>query len=146
MSNVASDPECFQIQSSDNNSIPESPVAYRAVAERQFDWREQDGIVIVSLKKARLIEDSVIISLFNQLNTLVEDVNQPQFILDFSRVNFLGTTSLGQLIRIEKKLRTRSAQLQLCGIHKNVFQIFRITRLDEYFKIQPTLVEAIANC
>ncbi|HBH51388.1 MAG TPA: hypothetical protein DDY91_05790 [Planctomycetaceae bacterium] len=138
-------PESCHFQSTAKHRTDETPINCHVMAQRHFAWNLQDGILVVSVTQPRLVEEHVVHSLFNQLTGLLDETGHSRVALDFSCVKFLGTTTLGQLILFEKKVRARGGHLKLCGIPQEIFPIFRITRLHEYFSVHTTRAEAVLD-
>jgi len=69
---------------------------------------------------------------------------EKNFIIDFSRCEFIDSTGLGVLVAVYKKCTEKGGQLKLCSINNSqVMKVFRLTRLDKVFSIYSTCTEAI---
>jgi len=68
-----------------------------------------------------------------------------KIILDFSSVKWLTSTHLAKLIVLHKRVRCAGNELRLCGLNKNVLEVFEITRLDKVFHICKDVAEAKAS-
>jgi anti-sigma B factor antagonist len=64
-------------------------------------------------------------------------------VIDFSSVRFLSSAVLGLLIRISKRINENKGRLKLCCISPRIYDIFKITRLDEIFEIYPDVKKAM---
>ena len=115
------------------------------VAERRFQWRLDDGILVISLTPHRLVDDEVVNCVFNQLAGLLQETGRSLILLDFSRVRLFSTATLGRLVTLEKRLKSMCGQLQLCAIGPEICQIFQSTRLDQYFRIHQTVEEGVRD-
>lgn len=61
-----------------------------------------------------------------------------RLVLDLGGTEFVDSSGLGALIHIHKTL-DRDGRLVLCNIDPKVSQLFKITRLDRIFHIEPTI-------
>jgi anti-anti-sigma factor len=59
-----------------------------------------------------------------------------RLVLDFSDVHYLSSAALGKLINLKRKVATVRGKLRLRGIHPDLLEIFRITRLDQVLEIE----------
>jgi anti-anti-sigma factor len=49
------------------------------------------------------------------------------------------------LITVHKRIREADGQLVLCNIHRNILEVFQITRLNEIFHIMTSQQEAVQS-
>ena len=68
-----------------------------------------------------------------------ELIEEPEwtYILDMSRVSYLDSSGLGMLVYLKKEVSRRSGKLLLSGLQESVANVFRLTRLDEFFELPP---------
>jgi anti-sigma B factor antagonist len=99
---------------------------------------------VVTLTDEKLLEDDDIKALEESIMPLVED-SQVNLVIDFSNVQFLSSAVLGLLIRISKKINENKGRLKLCCITAKIFDIFKITRLDEIFEIYDDAKKALQS-
>jgi len=71
------------------------------------------------------------------LNTLI-DKGQYNFVLDFSKCTFIDSTGLGVIVSAYKRCKEKNGTINLRSINNaNVLKVFKLTRLDKVFQIQP---------
>ncbi len=59
---------------------------------------------------------------------------------------FAGLTAiLGKLITLDKKVKANSGKMKLCCIRPEIFEVFKITKLDRLFDIKKDEAEALAT-
>ncbi len=97
------------------------------------------------LADERILEDDDIAAIEESITPLVEETAAIKMVIDFERVDFLSSAVLGLLIRISRKIDHAGGQLRLCGINRNIYNIFRITRLDRVFAIHDNRQTAIES-
>lgn len=64
------------------------------------------------------------------------------YILDMKNLSFIDSTGLGSLISIQKNI-TEGQRFVLCNILETVFNIIKLTKLDTYFTIRPSVASAM---
>ena len=112
---------------------------------RRLDIEEVDGITVVKFVDKKILDEGDIRNVGKQLFALVDEAGGQKIILDFDQVEFLSSTALGTLIRLEGMVKKANSKLRLCSIRPEIFEVFEITRLDQKFNIKPTLEEALED-
>jgi anti-sigma B factor antagonist len=56
-------------------------------------------------------------------------------VVNMAEVNFVDSTGLATLVQGLNRARKRNGELYLCGLQKQVYMIFELTRLDKAFHI-----------
>ena len=102
-----------------------------------------DNAAVATLTDQKILEEIDIQALENSIIPLVERKQGINLVLDFSNVEFLSSSALGLLIRVSKKVYESNGQLRLCSISNAIMQVFKITRLDNIFKILPDSQQAL---
>lgn len=67
------------------------------------------------------------------------------YIVDLTGKSFCGTMRLGHLIRMQQALRATGRVLRIAADHKELLDVFRLTRLNTIMSVSPSLAEAIAD-
>lgn len=70
------------------------------------------------------------------------DRQYERLIIDLSNVTYLNSTAIGVLVSAHTTYTRRNWQIKLCGISKNVQNIFVITKLTLVFDVHDTREEA----
>jgi anti-sigma B factor antagonist len=84
----------------------------------------------------------------NELKKMAHDAfdqGNRKLILDLGEVNYINSTGIGILMHIYTHYLSRDGKLKLCGIGKNIHNIFIITQLVKVFDIEETQEEAIKS-
>lgn len=102
-----------------------------------------NGVTVVSFVETKITDDESIQEVGDQLYSLVEIEGHRNLLLNFGKVQFLSSAALGKLINLKKKVGAVKGKLKLCCIHKDLFEVFRITRLDQVFEIYDEEQEAL---
>lgn len=104
-------------------------------SRRHLRTETVDGVTVVSFVETKIVNEESIQEVGDQLYSLVEDEGHKQLLLNFGNVQFLSSAALGKLINLKKKVGAAKGKLKLCCIHPDLFEVFRITRLDQVFEI-----------
>ncbi len=65
----------------------------------------------------------------------LEDENGWTYILDMGEVSYLDSSGLGMLVYIKKEISHEKGDLKIINIQSQVFNVFKLTRLDEFFNL-----------
>lgn len=84
-------------------------------------------------------------SVSNKFKEAVQEMirgGDTELLIDFSRVDFIDSSSLGALVSILKSLNGKGT-LALCAMNANLLNLFKLTRMDRIFMTFPTQEEAL---
>jgi len=107
--------------------------------------RKQDDVAVVSFATSRILDQSNVQQLGEELNGLVDELKLQKVVLNFTGVTYMSSAVMGKLVSLLKKVQAAGGQLRLCGIEDSIYEIFEIMRFDKMFKILATEDEAIDN-
>jgi len=106
--------------------------------ENYFELREIGDVTIVTFVCRRILQDLQIRDIGIRLLELVDTENRTKILIDFGRVEFMSSAMFGKLIALGKKVKIRQGRLVFCGLIKEVYEVFAITRLNRHFEIVGT--------
>ncbi|MGC4001811.1 MAG: STAS domain-containing protein [Pirellulales bacterium] len=112
-------------------------------APRHIKVNVVNGVAVVRFVDTKIIDDLVIQELGQELFSLVEQDKQSALVLNFSNVEFLSSAALGKLITLDKKMKPLGGKVRLSNIRPEIFEVFRITKLNKLFDIKDDEAEAI---
>jgi anti-sigma B factor antagonist len=98
--------------------------------------KSNGDILAIRINEPRLSDELTTQGLYHELLGVLENATEPNVVLDFGRVNFMSSSALGMLIRINKKCKERKIALKLSGISPNIHEVFKITGLDRVFEFR----------
>ena len=116
-----------------------------AAGQRRLDIDEVGGVTVAKFVDKKILDESNIQLIGNQLFGLVDDDGRRKIVLDFSNVEYLSSAALGKLITMNKKVADAGGALRLCSIRPDIYEVFAITRLNKVFDIRDTQEEALAS-
>jgi len=113
----------------------------------------QDMFQVLSIESARVVELSLPVSLdsgeFDLINeSLLEVVNkEPQmwWVLDLSRLSYMGSAALGLMVNVRQRVKQGGGQLVLCGMSARLQQIFRTCCMERLFTIKASRTDALKS-
>ncbi|NLU21591.1 MAG: STAS domain-containing protein [Phycisphaerae bacterium] len=105
--------------------------------------RKQNDVCIVEFLDRKILEEHTINQIGERLGEVMEDEAQPKLLLDFRNVEHLSSAALGMLITLNKQLGERQGRLVLANIHPQIYEVFKITRLNKHLNIQSSTEDAI---
>lgn len=110
---------------------------------RRLDLDEKDDITIARFTDKKILDESNIQIIGNQLFALVDEDHRQKIVLDFTNVEYLSSAALGKLITMDKKVKAAGGKLRLCSIRSDILEVFKITRLDKLFTIKDDREKAV---
>jgi len=118
------------------------------MTERQSHLRVQeiDGIHIVEFADRKILEELSIAEIGEELMALAATKPQIKMLLSFKNVDHLSSAALSMLLTLRKRVvEEQHGVLKLSDINPQIFEVFKITRLDKLFDIYPTAAAAKAS-
>jgi len=104
---------------------------------------EQDGVSIVGFSDRKILEELSIREIEEELSLLVATKDTVNLLLNFKNVEHLSSAALGMLIKLNEQISKRSGRLKLSDIRPQIYQVFKITRLNKLFDIHDSATDAL---
>ena len=108
------------------------------MADSNISVEQHGDVVVVRPMQAKVTgrdgEDPVL----ERLLDLVDADERSKFVLDLSRVQFLGSSALNQLVVLDRRVKEKGGQWKICSPRREICEVFNITRLDSVFSIADT--------
>ena len=95
----------------------------------------KDGIRTIYIRNDRLVEPVLTARLFEEITDELGKRSEDRLIVDFSAVEFMASSALGKLVNLQKKSKEFKVKLRLSGISPEIFEVFKITKLNKVFDI-----------
>jgi anti-sigma B factor antagonist len=127
----------------DERTLIFSPRPGLSQMNRRLDIEEVNDVTIARFTDKKILDESNIQVIGNQLFSLVDDDHRQKIVLDFTNVEYLSSAALGKLITMDKKVKATGGKLRLCAIRSDILEVFKITRLDKLFTIKETREKAL---
>jgi anti-sigma B factor antagonist len=111
---------------------------------RRLETTEVGQVTVVRFVDRKILDESNIQQLGNELFRLVEEEKKSKLLLNFSNVEFLSSGALGKLITLDKKVKAHDGVLKLSNIRPEIYEVFAITKLNKLFDIKDDEASALA--
>jgi anti-sigma B factor antagonist len=59
-----------------------------------------------------------------------------RIVCDFSNVHYISSAALSKLLSLRKRLKAAEGRIVLRSVHPDLWEVFRVTRLDTYFEVE----------
>jgi anti-sigma B factor antagonist len=106
---------------------------------------EQIGVVTVArFIDSRIVDELAIREIDEQLEELASERDYCPLVLNFENVEFLSSSLLNSLIRMNAMIEASLGKLILCNLRPNIRKVFDITRLSTRFDIRENEAKALA--
>lgn len=105
--------------------------------------KKEGEVSIVEFADRKILEELSIQEIGDELRALAESEPGAKLLLDFQHVDHLASAALGMLITLHKKVQEQNGELKLANINRQIFQVFRITRLNRVFDIHDSTDKAM---
>lgn len=97
-----------------------------------FAWEDLGHDQVIRLTGSRLEPGSL-----GRLIDALDVRSGRRLVIDFGEVEYLASPALGELINLKKRLGAGGGRLGLRNVHPDLMEVFRITRLDRVFDLEP---------
>ena len=99
---------------------------------------------MVEFADRKILEELSIQEIGEELDQIVESEPGVKLLLNFKNVDHLSSAALGMLITLNKKIKERDGDLKLSDINRQIFEVFKITKLNRVFDIHDNAEDAMA--
>lgn len=105
--------------------------------------RYSDDAAIIECLDSKLNDLMTIQTWSDELLAAIDSsLSKDRVIVSFSNVKFMSSSALRALITLKNKADEKGIFLFLCNIDANNMEVFKITKLDHFFRITRTELEA----
>jgi anti-sigma B factor antagonist len=112
---------------------------------RRLDIEEVGDVTVARFIDKKILDETNIQIIGNQLFGLVDEDRRDKIVLDFSNVEYLSSAALGKLITMDKKVKAAKGKLRLCSIRPDIYEVFAITKLNKLFVIDEDQEKSLAS-
>ncbi len=104
-----------------------------------------DDVAIIEFADRKILDELCIMEIQEELTKLMESQTTGHLLLSFKNVEHLSSAALGMLITLKKKVEGKNGKLKLSDINPQIYEVFKITRLNKVFDIHPSAEKARAS-
>lgn len=105
----------------------------------------RNGVSVVEFADRKILDELCIVEIRDELSGLVAGAEGIKLLLDFQNVEHLSSAALGVLITLNAQVADRKGKLKLSNITPQIFEVFKITRLNKIFDIYDTTEQAMSS-
>lgn len=106
---------------------------------------QSGGVNIVKFADRRILEELSITEIGEELSRLIHASSEIKLLVSFVDVEHLSSAALGMLIKLNNEVQEQAGKLKLSDITPQIYEVFKITRLNKLFDIYDTKEEALAS-
>ena len=106
--------------------------------------REERGIKIVEFADRKILEELSITEIGDELAVMIAGNKGIKLLVSFKDVEHLSSAALGMLIKLNMQVSEADGQLKLSNITPQIYEVFKITRLNKHFDIYDKAEGALA--
>src|SRR5580765_4746509 len=96
---------------------------------QRITFEDVGDVTVVRFVDRKILDEQNIQAIGDDLFRLVDELGRRKILLNFSNVEFLSSAALGKLITLNRKVQAVRGKLVLCGISKEIKEVFEITKL-----------------
>jgi anti-anti-sigma factor len=108
-----------------------------------FQLKREDTVNVVELTLPQSIDSKEFEHLNEAISQLFVDPGGDLWVLDLSRLSYMGSSALGLMVNIRQQIKSAGGHLVLCGLSPRLVQIFHTCCLEQLFTIVKTREEAL---
>jgi anti-sigma B factor antagonist len=115
-----------------------------APALKHLKLQDVGGVAVVDFVDSGLMFESALIQdIGEELQSLLTDHGRTRILLDFTHVQYISSSMLGQLARLVKEVEKAKGQLKLTGLGPVLRDTFRISHFEALFAIYDDQASAL---
>jgi anti-sigma B factor antagonist len=104
---------------------------------------EQEGTLTVHFTDTKILDDGTIVATGKELMEALDRASaNKRMVLDFGTVQFMSSAMIGKLVLLNKKAKAGLVDLRFRNITSNVYEVFKLTRLNKIFNIEVSSTES----
>ena len=93
------------------------------------------GDVVITFRDSRLVDEELLCKIEGDILKLGESQPGTNMTLDFKNVQFMSSSALGFLVKLQKSIKLGRGSLKLRNMSKEIYTVFKLTNLNKIFTI-----------
>jgi anti-anti-sigma factor len=103
-----------------------------------------DGVTVFQVdREYDSLDDRTVAEFSAQLTSAIQPDHPPLLLLDLSDTTFIGSSFLGVLVRVWKRIRERNGRMALCHVNEICGEVLHASKLDTIWDIYSTRDAAV---
>ena len=107
--------------------------------------KRSEDVSVVEFADRKILDELCISEIREELANLVSRADRINLLLSFKNVEHLSSAALGVLITLSKQVSDHKGKLKLSDITPQIYEVFKITRLNKIFEIHDTAAQAMSS-
>ena len=104
---------------------------------------DSQGVKVVEFADRKILDELCISEIRDELIQLASGTDAIRILLSFKNVEHLSSAALGVLITLNKQVTEQKGRLKLSDITPQIYEVFKITRLNKLFDSHDTAEQAL---
>ena len=117
---------------------------FQQIAVHHESVDQVGSVAVAKIVRAKLLDELHIREMGDEL-LIVLGTQPAAMIVNFEDVEFLSSSSIGQLVKLWKHSRAADIRLVLAELDETLLEALRLTHLDKQFEINTTEKRALAS-
>ena len=105
------------------------------MSRQRITVEDVGDVAVVQFVDKKILDEQNIQLIGDDLFKLIDELGRRKLLLNFSNVDFMSSAALGKLIRLDQRMKAVGGKVIMCGISKDIMQVFVLTKLDKILKI-----------
>jgi len=123
---------------------PESPASpKRSISVEAVITQTCGEVLVAYVTETHLAHTHKVEAVGTQLAEMAKNAVHRKFLVNFQAVRMMSSSMLGKLLALRKVCGEYRVDLKFSNIGDNIMEVFKITKLDKVFDIQPTEARAL---
>jgi anti-anti-sigma factor len=98
-------------------------------------FKKRGRVTVATIRITQVVDPSVVHDMGEEIIAHLEDYKGSHLLLNFGRVEFLSSSLLSELLRINEIAKRHNGSIRICGLKPGMREIFAITKLEDLFTI-----------
>lgn len=100
------------------------------------EFKKYGEIAIAFVGSKQVIETSDVSQFGDEIIRFLQKRPDSHLLLNFEKVDFMSSAMLTEMLRVNEVVRSQRGSLRICGLRKEMKQVFEVTKLDSIFHIE----------
>jgi len=114
-------------------------------ADPHINVTKMNDVNVIEFADRKILDELSISEIGDQLKSVAQSAPSVRMLLNFQNVEHLSSAALGMLITLDKLVKEASGKLVLCNINPQIYEVFKITRLNKLFAIHDSTEAALGS-
>ena len=111
------------------------------MSQLTLESSRKEGIPVLKIKGRFSLEDAVHFG--EELESLVESMDRPYFVMDFSKLEHISSAAIGILVNLKLRLNSSHGSFWIFGANQRILEVFELTGVDQLLEVESSLKECL---